>query len=104
MDMELSTSCVCITASWSLSSGTIGDFGPSWSSAIGGGLGSRGELEGDMDMMGTMRRSAAEGNSGGCEGIDDEELAEVAFVVSVLASIDRDLEVLSFATRRVPVT
>jgi hypothetical protein len=57
-----------------------------------------------MDMMGTMRRSAAEGNSGGCEGIDDEELAEVAFVVSVLASIDRDLEVLSFATRRVPVT
>lgn len=26
----------------------IGDLGPSWSSAMGGGLGRRGELEGDI--------------------------------------------------------
>jgi hypothetical protein len=29
----------------------VGDFGPSWSSAIGGGLGRRGELAGDIDMV-----------------------------------------------------
>jgi hypothetical protein len=32
----------------------MGDFGPSWSSAIGGGLGSRGELEGDAAMVGRV--------------------------------------------------
>jgi hypothetical protein len=29
----------------------VGDFGPSWSSAIGGGLGRRGELDGDAAMV-----------------------------------------------------
>jgi len=29
----------------------VGDLGPSWSSAIGGGLGRRGELDGDMAAM-----------------------------------------------------
>jgi hypothetical protein len=29
----------------------MGDFGPSWSSAIGGGLGSRGDRDGDMVAM-----------------------------------------------------
>lgn len=31
----------------------MGDFGPSWSSAIGGGLGNRGELEGEAAMIET---------------------------------------------------
>lgn len=35
----------------------IGDLGPSWSSAIGGGLGSRGELEGDAAMSKFQRRA-----------------------------------------------
>lgn len=30
----------------------MGDLGPSWSSAIGGGLGRRGELEGEAAMIG----------------------------------------------------
>jgi hypothetical protein len=29
----------------------MGDFGPSWSSAIGGGLGSLGDRDGDMVAM-----------------------------------------------------
>jgi hypothetical protein len=29
----------------------MGDLGPSWSSAMGGGLGSRGELEGEAAMV-----------------------------------------------------
>lgn len=51
--------------SWNVSSlpwsseAAIGDLGPSWSSAIGGGLGSRGELEGDAAIM--------EGVGGGCD-------------------------------------
>jgi hypothetical protein len=32
----------------SVESAATGDFGPSWSSAMGGGLGSLGELEGDI--------------------------------------------------------
>lgn len=32
-------------------SSAMGDLGPSWSSAMGGGLGSRGELDGDMAAM-----------------------------------------------------
>ena len=31
----------------------MGDLGPSWSSAMGGGLGSRGELDGEAAMVET---------------------------------------------------
>lgn len=51
--------CILRDAPWSnvlksfccSSVGAIGDLGPSWSSAIGGGLGSRGELEGDAAIL-----------------------------------------------------
>jgi hypothetical protein len=36
-----------VLKSFCCSSVATGDLGPSWSSAMGGGLGSRGELEGD---------------------------------------------------------
>lgn len=49
-------------------SSAIGDFGPSWSSAIGGGLGSRGELEGDMAAMVEEARNTLPGIDGGGGG------------------------------------
>lgn len=52
--------CILRDAPWSnvlksfccSSVGAIGDLGPSWSSAIGGGLGRRGELDGDAAILG----------------------------------------------------
>lgn len=36
---------------WSSADAGVGDLGPIWSSAMGGGLGRRGELDGDMAAM-----------------------------------------------------
>jgi hypothetical protein len=59
MSSALVPGCILRDAPWSSvlnsfccsSVGAIGDLGPSWSSAIGGGLGRRGELEGEAAMV-----------------------------------------------------
>jgi hypothetical protein len=48
-----------------------GEFGPSWSSAMGGGLGKRGEACGDM-LVAAIFVSVAMGSSGYCVGNEEQ--------------------------------